>query len=391
MTWSLLALASSITTILLLTALGSHAQGPLGAVLTRLGTGLSEMESRVVRQVRGSGRASELSWFQSKRENAAWLRNPDVVLLGAFDGSLPGSLEGVVQLEQAVSTTLPLVQVYGAWGDKPEQRFPRRIADAIWEIGSTPVITWEPWLTDFENRLHPHLPLRNERDRSGLKRIAQGDYDFYIDAWAADAAAFGRPFFLRFAHEMNDPYRYPWGPQNNHPTDFIAAWRHVVERFRVAGATNVIWIWSPHVAHAGYEWFYPGDEYVDWVATGALNYGTVAYWSQWWTFQEIFGDRYEPLTRYGKPVMVAEFGSVAVGGDRDTWFREALTELPTRYPAVKAVLFFHLEGDATVTYQKLDWSFADDAALSGTVARAMAAWTPRNAQAAKPAGQRQVH
>jgi beta-mannanase len=82
--------------------------------------------------------------------------------------------------------------------------------------------------------------------------------------------------FVRFAHEMNDPYRYPWGPQHNTKEEFIAAWRHVVERFRAAGAGNVIWVWSPHVAYEYWDLYYPGDEFVDWAATGVLNFGPIA-------------------------------------------------------------------------------------------------------------------
>ena len=76
----------------------------------------------------------------------------------------------------------------------------------------------------------------------------------------------------------------------------------------------------------------PGDDYVDWVATGALNYGTVAYWSQWWSFDEIFGKHYDFLLGLGKPIMIAEFGTLAVGGEQAEWYRSALTGLNQRYP-----------------------------------------------------------
>jgi beta-mannanase len=180
---------------------------------------------------------------------------------------------------------------------------------------------------------------------------------------------------LRFAHEMNDPYRYPWGPQNNDPHEFIAAWRHVVERFRAAGATNVLWVWSPHIAYEGFWQFYPGDDVVDWIATGALNYGNVAYWSKWWSFGEIFEKRYDELATIGKPIMIAELGTLAIGGDAATWYRDALTDLPTRLPAVRAVLFFHVKGDATVTYQSLDWTFADDTVRLAAVREALDGWS----------------
>jgi hypothetical protein len=316
----------------------------------------------------------------------ARLRHPDDVLLGAYDGGIPASLEGVLELESAIGTVLPLIQIYTAWGDRPEQQFPRRLAQAIWDLGSMPVVTWEPWLTDFETRLHPSLPLRTERDKGGLAAVARGDYDFYLDRWAADAAAFARPLLLRFAHEMNDPYRYPWGPHNNELGDFHAAWQHVFERFRRAGARNVVWVWSPHVAYEGWEYYYPGDDFTQWVATGVLNYGTVAYWSKWWSFDEIFGSKYDRLASFGKPIMVAEMGSLAVGGDRAEWLRGALERLPQEYPAVRAVLFFHDAGDQTVTYQAVDWAFRTDSAAVQAVRKSIRAWAHPPAPAAGGAG-----
>ena len=150
----------------------------------------------------------------------------------------------------------------------------------------------------------------------------------------------------------------------------------MVERFRAAGATNVVWVWSPHVAYEYWDLYYPGDLYVDWVATGVLNFGPIAQWSKWWTVAEIFGAKYERLASFGKPVMIAEFGSLAVGGDRAQWYREALTDLPNRYPAVKGVVFFQVRDDQTVTYQKVDWTFTDDSLVTGAV-RSSLGWAPR--------------
>lgn len=362
---------ASISAVISLVLLGTETEGPLGRALQGIGSGVSQAENRVMRSVRGAGRSKGLQWAEPLRKDPNALRQPDTLLLGAYHDSLPASLQGVLQLEAALGTTLPLIQIYTAWGDRPDQRFPGRLSRAIAELGSIPVITWEPWLVDFENRLHPELPLRDARDRGGLAAIAKGDYDFYIDAWARDAAAFKSTILVRFAHEMNDPYRYPWGPQNNSTGDFIAAWQRVHQRFRAAGASNVLWVWAPHVAYAGYEAFYPGADFVDWVATGVLNYGTVAQWSKWWSFDEIFGQRYPRLASFNKPLMIAEFGTLAVGGDRVAWYRDALTDLKTRFPAVHAILFFEVSHDKTVTYQVLDWAIARDTATLDVVRKTL--------------------
>lgn len=372
------AIAAAALSILTLTYVGSRSQGPLARVLGHIGITVGRAESAVIHRFRGSGRADQLAWLQPYRREVALLREPAEVLLGAHDGHMTATLEDVVALESKLGLTFPLLHFYAAWGDKPEQQFPERMVRAVEQLGSVPVITWEPWLVDFGLRLHPHLPPAADRDRHGLAAVARGDYDAYLDRWAEAAAAYEKPLFLRFAHEMNDPYRYPWGPQNNTPEDFIAAWRHVVGRFRAAGAINVIWVWSPHIAYDGYWQFYPGDDVVDWIATGVLNYGNVAYWSRWWSFEQIFEKKYQELTAVGKPIMIAELGTLAVGGDAAQWYREALTDLPARLPHVRALLFFHVRGDATVTYQALDWTFTEDSATTAAVRAALTPWARKN-------------
>ena len=369
-----IAAATSIAVVVALTAFSAAAQGPIGTLLDRLGAGWGSLEYALRERLTGGGRGRSLAWLAPYASDVARLRAPDVVLLGAYDSGLPASLEGVVELEQQIGVTFPLIQFYSAWGDKADQRFPLQLATAVSDMGSIPVITWEPWLTDFENASHPGLPLRTARDQHGLAAIGRGDYDFYVDAWAADARRFGRPLFVRFAHEMNDPYRYPWGPQNNSKEEFIAAWRHVVERFAAIGATNVLWVWSPHIAYQYWELYYPGADVVDWVATGALNFGAVAHWSQWWTFRELFGSKYNAMMTFDKPILIAEFGSLAVGGDRTRWYLEAIQALAHEYTGVKALLFFNGRNDQTVTYQKVDWSLTSDQALASAVQHELRTW-----------------
>jgi hypothetical protein len=44
---------------------------------------------------------------------------------------------------------------------------------------------------------------------------------------------------------------------------------------------------------------------------------------------------------------------------------------------VAAVLFFHVAGDQTVTYQKVDWSLASDSTMTRTIAGAVRSWGVR--------------
>jgi hypothetical protein len=361
-----------------LTAVSSTSEGPVSGALDRLGSTFGSFEHAMRGRFQGPGRSAGLRWFESYRNDIEKLKRPDVILLGAYDSGIPGTLDGVLGLEHALGTILPLIQIYSAWGDRPNQSFPLELVTAISDLGSVPVVTWEPWLSDFASDRHPQIPLRDQRDRHGMAAVASGEYDFYIDAWAADATKFGKPIFIRLGHEMNDPYRYPWGPQNNTNAEFISAWKHVVDRFRHAGAKNVLWVWSPHVAYEYWELYYPGSDYVDWVATGALNFGPIAQWSRWWSFREIFGQKYPMLASFGKPVMVAEFGSLAVGGNRAGWYRDALDNLTSKYPQVRSVLFFNVKNDQTVTYQKVDWTIDGDSTVLAAVRPPIAGWAPTN-------------
>jgi len=295
--------------------------------------------------------------------SAAVLRNPSKLLYGAFDGALPESFAGVTALESRIGEPFAVISFYQAWGDRPDESdFPLRAASTIDRLGSIPMITWEPWVKDFDPALRPNLPPPAEREYASLASIARGDYDFYITRWAASAAQYRKPLFLRFAHEMNDPYRYPWGPQNgNRPDDFIAAWKHVHLVFQKMNATNVLWVWSPHISMPWFEYYYPGDEWVDWIGTGVLNYGDTAPWSRWWTFHQIIEKAYPALLKLHKPIMITEFGSVTSGGDAAKWYEQALRDAQEKYGAIRSIIFFNQAHDVTLSATPLNWSPLQDA------------------------------
>lgn len=319
---------------------------------------VSDAEADAVTRARGSSREQRLRESHPRARDRAWLARPDKTLWGIYDGRLPASFGGVTEAEQTLGYEFPIISIYQAWGDRPDQaRFPSRLVETIDRLGSVPMVTWEPWVRDFDPALRPNLPPMPEREYASLAAIARGDYDFYVAAWAADAAAFGKPIFLRFAHEMNDPYRYPWGPQNgNRPDDFIAAWQHVHIIFQKMNATNVLWVWSPHISMPWFEYYYPGDEWVDWVGTAVLNYGDAAPWSRWWSFRQIFGKSYDTLATMGKPVMITEFGTLTQGGDAEAWYREALDDMRVQYPEIRSVVSFNQTADFTLTSEPLNWS-----------------------------------
>ena len=371
--FTLSALFLGIVIIVVFTFLGKKSSGPLEDFFTTMGSTVVDIENDYLLSQREPVRSKELDWFNQYRDNKAAFLQPDTILLGVYDNHYKKSFEHILMLEDSIQTSFPFIQLYTAWGDKMDERFPKKYAKAINSLGSTPFLTWEPWLNDFDREEH-ELPPKEDPNKNGLQDIVNGDYDFYIDKWAADLKDFGKIVFIRFGHEMNDPYRYPWGPQNNKPEDYIAAWQHVVSRFREQGVKNAVWVWSPHPAYYKYGEYYPGNEYVDWVGVGALNYGTVALWSKWWDFDIIFGDYYDWLASFKKPLLVTEFGSLAVGGNRAEWYANALDSLPEKYPDLKAIIFYNNNNDNTTLSKTLDWSLNNDSLSSKAVREILGNW-----------------
>ncbi len=362
-----------ILLILVFTFLGKKSTGPLEDMFTEMGSAVTDLENSILLSNREPVRSKKLNWFNTYRNNKKLIDTPDTVLLGIYDNHYKKSFDHILSLEKSFDFALPFIQLYTAWGDKTEEHFPVKYAKAIYNLGSTPFITWEPWLNDFDREEH-NLPHKDDPNKNGLKDVVNGDYDYYINRWAADVKNFGKIVFIRLGHEMNDPYRYPWGPQNNNPQEFINFWRYVVNKFKEQGVKNVVWVWSPHPAYLMYNEYYPGDEYVDWVGVGALNYGTVALWSKWWSFGEIFGDYYDRLAAFNKPIIVTEFGSLAVGGERDQWYYNALSNLPKKYPALKAVMFYNNDNDNTTLSKSLVWSLNSDTLSVKAVKKAITTW-----------------
>lgn len=361
------AFISGLCIVWALSVAGNKSQGPIENLLTQTQQTVEYIEHKTILQQREHKRSDKLEWFKPISGNVENLKYPVKILWGASDTHTKESYETIINLEDSLQTTFPLIHIYTAWGSKNDQQFPKVQVKTILELGSLPIITWEPWLSDFDEKEYPGIPKAADRDKGGMAEVARGVYDKYLQKWAKAAKEIQRPIFVRMGHEMNDPYRYPWGPQNNKPEEFIAAWKHIHEVFVKAGATNVIWVWSPHPAYGYFDAFYPGNDYVDYIGVGILNYGTVANWSKWWSFEEMFATHYTSLENFQKPIMITEFGSLSVGGDRAQWFAGALDSIPVKYPNIKSIVFYHYSSDKTLTDKALNWYFINDTASINTI------------------------
>ena len=181
-------------------------------------------------------------------------------------------------------------------------------------------------------------------DTVPLSTIASGAYDGALRTWATQAASWGQPFLLRFDWEMNGRW-FPWGTTSsnqNTAADYVAAWRHIHNLFAAAGATNTTWVWCPNLQYSTsvpYTQLYPGDAYVDWTCLDGYNSGISST-----SFSSLYTQSYNSLMGVApsKPVMIGEIGSIEYGaGVKAAWISDMLSQLPTNFPQVKALVYFN--------------------------------------------------
>jgi hypothetical protein len=208
-----------------------------------------------------------------------------------------------------------------------------------------PVLSWEPWAGPKHGIDQPGY---------ALARIAAGEFDPYIARFAKAIRHQRWPVVLRFAHEMNGNW-YPWSEQRsgNRPGDYVRAWRHVHKVFQRAGATNVVWLWSPNilrpVPQVSLAALYPGDRYVDWI-------GMVGYAVGERTAAQVFDPTLATLRRITpKPVLITETGAHP-GSNKAVWTADLFRWL-NRHRDVIGFIWFERN---RATGGNADWRFAAD-------------------------------
>ena len=262
------------------------------------------------------------------------------------------TVEGIEEFEKLVGKHQAIVASSSYWG---EQSFPTKNVNLIFRHGSIPLIFWSPWNMPYQEEIGP--------DKFSLNNIVDGKCDEYIDKWGDGARAFGQPMLVSFANEMNGSW-FPWSggwyhgnqpiPGTNPvkyqgPELFKQAYRHVVDRVRARGGTNVQWIF--HAMNYSYPqdtWnmcaqYYPGPAYVDWL--GLSVYGEQYMDDPW---QDKFGPLLDwPYTELcqldpNKPIMLTEWGigEYPMHGSKANWMKEAFQNMEAK-PRLKAAVFWN--------------------------------------------------
>ncbi|MBC3844359.1 hypothetical protein GXW82_41995 [Streptacidiphilus sp. 4-A2] len=219
------------------------------------------------------------------------------------------------------------------------------------------MLSWESDVWSASNG--PEVPL-------GWAKIAAGDYDAsVIDPQAERVKAYGRTVLISLDQEMDSRT-----PAFGTPAQFVAAYRHIVDRFRQLGVDNVRWVWTVtgYLVHAKlFTEMYPGDSYVDWIAYDQYNYYGCRHDPQWLSFAQAELPAYTWLRAHisaAKPLMLAEYSTAvdqADPGRQQPWYQQVPQVARQLLPDVRAVV----QWDSSVPGPDCDLALDTAPALSG--------------------------
>lgn len=242
----------------------------------------------------------------------------------------------IKDLEGKAGRKFDIVYRYHDWGTTDNGVFPDRFETAQMREGYIVHLSWE-----------------SRRYSGGTNvtwtEIANGAQDAVIRAAAERARNAPGKFMIAFDHEMdNVDVHAADGPD----ADYVRAYRRIVDMFREAGATNVVWVWTPmgwSGTRARLPALYPGDSYVDWIGYDPYNFyecNGVGWKDPATTFGSHYQWMHEPAQRawHGdKPYILSEFSSHEDPANPDRkgeWMRGVVDALK-RYPDIKAVQLYN--------------------------------------------------
>lgn len=279
---------------------------------------------------------------------------------GAYTGAYVDFGEGeddvtydaIADFERLTGKHLALVAFGNFWG---EQAFPDKTMKIVSGYGAIPLIFWSPWDKPYAENQGP--------DRFNLPDILAGKWDVYIDQWADAARSYGKPILVSWGLEMNGTW-FPWSgsfydggrvtgekdgrPLYAGPELVKQAYRYVVDRVRARQAKNILW--GFHVNHHSVpqtSWnriaqYYPGPDYVDWLAVSV--YGKMVRAEGWISFSTVMDASYRDLCELDphKPIIVAEWGvGEFPSRSKGEFVAKAFSDMQTRYPRVRGAVFWH--------------------------------------------------
>jgi hypothetical protein len=243
---------------------------------------------------------------------------------GIYFGAFPdfgGPEDGVVadsifHFEQLAQKNISWAYFSNNWYQNIH--FPLSAVQEIHQAGKTPFIRMMARTSLEQNVADPNYSLQN---------IIDGQFDNDLLQWFSQASATGFPMLIEFGTEVNGEW-FPWNGLYNGggvttgygdpaladgPERFVAAYRHIIDLSRQAGANNLTWFFhldsygQPEIAWNDFENYYPGDDYIDWI--GVSVYGPLSQNDEFEWFEHKLNRVYERIKiMTDKPIAILETG-----------------------------------------------------------------------------------
>ena len=285
----------------------------------------------------------------------------DKIYFGAFPdfgGSEDNvSAKRVKDFENITQKKIAWAMFSDNWFKKGGINYPKAHIHTIYNTGTLPYIRFMPRSDEEQYKKEKKYSLQN---------IIDGVFDKELHQWAKDAKEDNIPLLADFAVEANgdwfswsgvlnggakrDGYgnpNYPDGPER-----YRDAYRHIIDIFRSEEVKNITWFFHyNYESFPNEEWnqpnyYYPGDEYIDWV--GFSLYGAQTIDEDWndlkfSTQLKDFSDSFNKI-KTKRPIALLEFG-VTDGhpdGNKSAWFKDAFkTILKNKYIKFSAINIWH--------------------------------------------------
>ncbi len=264
-------------------------------------------------------------------------------VLGIHNGLSDANFATIERMEEWQGAPYPVQVLFVPWNPDTGHMdwLFERVLPKIHDAGRVPLITWEPFTPNRRTKSVDTRALVERGQYASYRqqlagttsddievRIANGEYDGYIDRWAErlrewlagpdgqSGTGDDRRAYIRLAHEMNSDW-YPWSPTvgNSAPASYTDMWRHVRGRFEDSGIgkESLQWMWCVNATDVGSytaEELYPGDDAVDWLGIDGYQWGESRAWSDWRSPEAVFGGMLGRMRALAdKPVCIAETAS----------------------------------------------------------------------------------
>ena len=199
-----------------------------------------------------------------------------------------------------------------------------------------------------------------------MQNIIDGKFDSDLKAWANEAKKDNIPLLVDFAVEPNGDW-FSWSGKFNggsitneygnsdYPDGaerYRDAYRHIIDLFKAQGVKNITWFY--HFNYASYpneqwnqaKYYYPGDEYIDWIGFSLYGAQTLDEEYDGLEFSIQLSEFYNSIESLNttKPIALLEFGVTDNHneGNKSVWLNDAFeTILNNPYIKFSAISPWH--------------------------------------------------